>query len=236
MSTTSMSAIASFDDSRSLIAKAPLPVVYTAAQKALAECYALDECKAWADKAAALESYARQSDDETLLNLAKRIKGRAIRRCGQLLKEMEGRKGGDRKSNGGRPPVDSRKAAGDAAGLSDHQRKQALRIATISEESFNEQIDSDIPPTLTELAVQGTNKKPVPLFDLEGISPADFQVATKVLGSVADLAMMAAVTDPEQVARGMKANEKPAFCIDLDKALAWLTRLKGVMACTHTAI
>ena len=85
-------AVISFEDSKSLIAKAPLPVVYTAAQQALAECYAIDECKAWADKAAALESYARQSDDETLLNLAKRIKGRAIRRCGELLRDVEGAK------------------------------------------------------------------------------------------------------------------------------------------------
>jgi hypothetical protein len=232
-----MSAVISLDHSKSLIAKAPLPVVYTAAQKALAECYAIDECKAWADKAAALESYARQSDDETLLNLAKRIKGRAIRRCGQLLREI------DRPEQGGRPPKNddggdtvSRKQAATNAGLSERQHHQALRIATIPEESFNEQIDSDTPPTLTELGAQGTNKKPVPLFDLEGIAPADFQVATKVMGTLADLASLAAVTDPKQVMRGLKPQEKEGFCLHLKQASLWIARLTEESRCTRTAI
>jgi hypothetical protein len=231
-----MSALVSFEHPL-VIANAPLPIVYTAAQKALAECYAIDECRAWADKAAALESYARQSDDETLLNLAKRIKGRAIRRCGELLRQIEPPKfRGNQHEEVGDDTGPNRKQAASDAGLSERQRKQALRIANIPQQSFEQQIEADSPPTLTELAAQGTNKKPMPLFDLEGISPADFQVATKALGTVADLATMAQVTDPEQVARGMKANEKPTFCIDLDKALAWLTRLKRIMACTHTAI
>ncbi|MCI0440517.1 MAG: hypothetical protein L0177_15500, partial [Chloroflexi bacterium] len=47
--------------------------------KALAKCYRVDEYKEWADKAEALASYGRQTEDDTLLNFAKRIKGRAVR-------------------------------------------------------------------------------------------------------------------------------------------------------------
>ena len=71
------------------ISNAQLPAAYSVAKKALAECEKIDECKDWADKAAALGSYARQSKDESLFKLATRIQARAIRRCGELLKEIE---------------------------------------------------------------------------------------------------------------------------------------------------
>lgn len=232
-----MSAIIALEHSQSLIAKAPLPVVYTAAQKALAECYAIDECKAWADKAAALESYARQSDDETLLNLAKRIKGRAIRRCGELLREVEAKPGTrtDLEPSAAADTRLIRKQAAKDAGLSHRQQHQALRIANIPEGDFNAQIDSATPPTLGELAKQGTNKKPVPLFDLEGIDPKDFQIATHVMGDISALARLARTTDPSQAVRGMKTQEKHKCCEDLAVARTWLTRLSEEMTCIHTA-
>jgi len=71
------------------VAQARLPDRYGWAKAALAECQRVDECKDWADKAAAMASYARQSDDDTLYKTAIRIKSRAIRRCGELLKEYK---------------------------------------------------------------------------------------------------------------------------------------------------
>lgn len=70
---------------------ARLPAAYKAAQVALANCADIDECKSWADKAAALASYARQADDDTLQKHAMRIQSRAVRRCGELLKEFDAR-------------------------------------------------------------------------------------------------------------------------------------------------
>src|SRR5262245_29355236 len=67
---------------------AMLPEKYVAATKALSECTVIDECKDWADKAAALASYAKQAEDDTLLKMAKRIQARAVRRAGELLKEI----------------------------------------------------------------------------------------------------------------------------------------------------
>jgi len=58
-------------------------------RRALATCERIDECKDWADKAAALASYAKQADDQTLHHLATRISARAIRRAGELLQQFE---------------------------------------------------------------------------------------------------------------------------------------------------
>ncbi len=65
-----------------------LPQSYEKARAQLAECYRVDECQDWADKMEALASYARQSRDEELLKTAGRIQGRAVRRVGELLKEI----------------------------------------------------------------------------------------------------------------------------------------------------
>jgi hypothetical protein len=58
-------------DSRSveivaLVETAQLPESYEAAKRAIAKCARLDECSEWADKAAAIASYARQADDVEL--------------------------------------------------------------------------------------------------------------------------------------------------------------------------
>lgn len=48
------------------------------------------------DKAAALASYAKQADDDELEKHALRVRARAIRRCGELLQQID-------KGRGGRP-------------------------------------------------------------------------------------------------------------------------------------
>jgi len=68
---------------------AKLPLAYESAKEALATCERIDECKDWADKMAALASYAKQADDKSLEVAATRIRARAIRRCGELLAEAK---------------------------------------------------------------------------------------------------------------------------------------------------
>ncbi len=70
------------------IAAARLPATYEAAHKAIAKSSRIDECKSWSDKAAALASYARQAKDQSLCVMAERIRARATRRCGELLKKV----------------------------------------------------------------------------------------------------------------------------------------------------
>ena len=174
-----MNALANVDK-----ASARLPVNYQHAREALAQCEQIDECKDWADKAAALASYAKQADDESLFKTAMRIKGRAVQRVGQLLQAIEASKGGQpthKPTGRGVPPSRiepptpppspaperTRAAAAAAAGLSKDQAKQAIRVASIPEPEFEAAIEADDPPTVTELAERGRQirnppKEPTP--------------------------------------------------------------------------
>lgn len=128
-------------------AQARLPRTYEAARTALAECQSVDECKDWSDKAAALASYAKQAEDETLMRMAARIKARATRRAGELLRQIEPGQGArdGKRGEGDHTPLRRADAAREA-GLSKHQQVQATRIASIPEPEFERQVESPKPP------------------------------------------------------------------------------------------
>jgi hypothetical protein len=150
------------------VADAPLPKAYEGARTALAECSRVDECWSWADKAAALASYARQANDTALLTYAQRIQGRAVRRAGELLKQIpvEHDRGNQHRPREGDLPQPTRTQAATDAGLSEHQRKTALRVASVDAAEFESAIESPTPPTITEIAEAGRKKQPItPLGD-----------------------------------------------------------------------
>lgn len=170
------------------VANAALPETYKAAQLALAQCSQVDECKDWADKAAALASYARQSEDRELERMAVRIRARAVRRAGELLAQIERPEQGGRPQNGMADRTVS--SAAREAGMSKHQQVQAVRIAAVPEQVFEEQVESPKPPTLSHLAQQGIKPR-ANIVDLQGRDPkeynralhyvADFEEAAKQL-------------------------------------------------------
>lgn len=151
-------------------AHAPLPVVYENAKTALYNCVNVDECINWADKALALASYARQSHDEELEKLAKRIRARAIRRCGELLKMFDGRpnnnpSGKEGGTQGRDAPPLGRYEAGKNAGLSLDQTKQAVNMANIPEALFESKVEEEKPLSTSQLAELGKREflsKPKP--------------------------------------------------------------------------
>jgi hypothetical protein len=65
--------------------------------------------------------------------MATRIQLRAVRRCGELLKAIALAKN-QHDARGSDPP--SRTKAASNAGLSDHQRRTALRVAAVPEDEF----------------------------------------------------------------------------------------------------
>jgi hypothetical protein len=180
-----------------------LPVSYEQARAVLSSCARVDECKEWADKAAALASYARQADDKTLLKYAVRIQSRAIKRAGQLLKQYDGR-GGDRTktagSDGSALPPSQRQAAADAD-MSERQQLTAVRVASIPDELFDAQVESDNPPTVTDLAEQG--KKSAPKAE----APPGFAEATKFIGEIERLHAFLTDAHPDLILGGMRQFE-----------------------------
>ena len=208
------------------VSDARLPAVYERAKLQLAECARVDKCKDWSDKAAALASYAKQSEDHTLEKFAMLIRARAVKRCGQLLKEIERPdQGGRPKKNGvGARPV-SRVQATDAAGISEHQRKTALRVASIPDGEFETLLDSDTVPTITSLAKKGTKTQAKPLVDLKGRAPAEFQMATHAQGRVRDLAEAAKEMDQDAIVRGLFERERPKLLNHARDLRRWLDHL-----------
>lgn len=171
------------------VSGASLPQTYKAAQSALAQCSQVDECKDWADKAAALASYAKQADDHELERMAQRIRSRAIRRAGELIKQIEPQHGANQNiSAGGHTKVLTRDGAAREAGMSKHQQVQAIRVANIPEREFEAQVDSPKPPTLSQLAAQGTKPREN-IIDLKGRDPKEYN---RALHYVADFEEAAA--------------------------------------------
>jgi hypothetical protein len=71
---------------------------YEAARRALAEAHKIDEVKDIKDKAEALRLYARQRNDNVMETWVAETKLRAIRRIGELSRELE--KSQPRENNG----------------------------------------------------------------------------------------------------------------------------------------
>lgn len=104
--------------------------------------------------AAALASYARQSEDLELEKMAARIRARAMRRAGELLKQIEPQRGArtDLQPTDGGDSKLMRREVAKQAGMSERQQVTAVRVASIPEPEFAAQVESANPPTLTELA------------------------------------------------------------------------------------
>jgi hypothetical protein len=132
-----------------------LPTIYSTAKSALAQCAKIDECREWADKAAALAVYAKQIEDSELERNCRRIKARAADRCGELLKQADAR--GDHMKKGGAPLSQKKMAA--EAGMSSDQVKQAVRVNNVPRDKFERLVESSEPPTVTALAKLGTKKR-----------------------------------------------------------------------------
>jgi hypothetical protein len=208
------------------VADAPLPVKYEAAKAALAACANVDECSTWAKKAAALASYARQSQDDAMEKMAQRIRARAIRRCGELLKEIPAKAHG--REVEGRSPTShpsARAAAAKAAGLSPDQTKDALRVARLGKATFEAAVESDDPATVAQLAELGTTKKPVPLVDLQGRDPAAFNRSLHLGAAINELAASLGSLTPEQFVKGCIPRQVTPLRKSAAALVAWLSDL-----------
>jgi hypothetical protein len=211
---------------------AKLPVSYEHAKTALGECYKLDECKEWKDKAAALASYAKQAHDETLYKTAMKIQGRALRRYGELRALIPEEQSNGRPSNKsclGGHDLSARQQADEAAGMSVKQATTAMRVASIPEEEFEAAIEADDTPTITKLAEMGTKKRdppPEPPAYLKGRTPEEFNAAIHARAQVRDMAQRCCGTiSPEVLVAVSTDDEKTNLKTWLAVVIPWLDTL-----------
>lgn len=188
---------------------AKLPQTYANAKTALYNCVTVDECMTWADKAAALASYAKQAKDDELMKMTIRIRDRAIRRAGELLKQIPPQKGTrtDIELSAGDHTKLTRKAAAEDAGLSVHQQITALRVATVPAAEFERMVESPSPPTLTALAKIGTKPAPRPAVDLKGRDPGEFNRALHFMAEFEDYAKTVSAFDLDAILPGLTPPE-----------------------------
>lgn len=97
-----------------------------------------------------------------------RIRARAIRRAGELLRQIEPRPGA-RTDIEPDAAADTRSDAAREAGMSKRQQNTATRIANVPEADFEAQVESDRPPTLSQLAQQGIKRWTMPGSSLSAL-------------------------------------------------------------------
>ena len=198
------------------VAHAQLPQAYEAAKQALLECSRIDQCKDWADKAIALASYARQSDDDTLMNHARRIQARAVRRCGELMEEFDAR-GDHRRIPLGVDSSPSKREVAAGAGLSKKQQERAVQVANVPQSEFDAAVDGESPPTVTELANKGKTPR-----DVVGDTPPEsFSAATGLIGAVGRLNEFCQSHSPEHVSKGIKPFEAERVRQQMSEVREW---------------
>jgi N6-adenosine-specific RNA methylase IME4 len=121
-------------------------VQYDAARRALAAAVRVDEVKAIRDKAVAMQAYAKQAKDSTLITQATEIRMRAERRAGELLIEMSARKeratkGGDRKSKSQPATLIAPPKLADL-GINKTQSSRWQRLAAIDAVKFENRVET----------------------------------------------------------------------------------------------
>ena len=211
---------------QSITTNARLPASYEAAKVALRDCAQIDECLAWANKAEALASYARQAHDDEMRKMADRIQARALKRCGELLREIEPSRGANQHIRAGALPKVTRTLMATNAGLSEHQRKTALRVANVPETEFERALESDQPPTVTALAERGKIPCVRPPADLSRRSYSNVTVVTEALGGLRRFVeATVARVNPQLAAKRADAFQRTAMLGMCNDVTEWVTNL-----------
>jgi hypothetical protein len=127
--------------------------------KTLAEYTRVDECAKWSKKALALASYAKQMRDEAMLEMARKIRARAIQRGGELL-ELEKRAKAGRPKIGATTRTNLQEAVAQA-GLTPAEARTMINVARVPADQFEALVERPKPATVTQLADEGTRKRKV---------------------------------------------------------------------------
>jgi hypothetical protein len=204
-------------------------IKYEAACLALAECKAIDEVKAWSDKAAAMQAYGRMAQDKGLEVDAAEIRIRAERRLGELIlsqKETHGL------NAGGRPAETPTQEVGviptlSKAGISHNLSSRSQKLAAVPQAEFEAEVGewrdrvkaegARVSHRLEKAGEKALKKESVPTIP-EGMvlySKEDFEENIRQLAEV--------IKDNESMAKIFEANEQ------LDTAVKEVRRLNALV-------
>jgi hypothetical protein len=91
---------------------------------------------------------------------------------------------------------------------------QAVRVANVPAEQFEKLIESESPPSVSELAELGKKSRPAPE------RPPEFAVATQAIGAARRFVEHCEAHSADEVMRGLTEGERPA-------ALALMTAIRN---------
>lgn len=210
-----------------------LLVVYNETKQQLAKCTSLHETTEISGKAAALAYWGRMSKDETVYRHAKRMQDCAVRRTGKILLEQTAKGGPEIKGKSidkNSTVVPGRTQLARSAGLSERQQKEAVNVARIPEKAFDKLVESDNPPTVTELAAMGARKYGLPDDYLKGRDPKDFHVGIAGRGGLRHFVEdTCQKLSPKVIGRGSIKTDVARVLQDIQKARKWLDELESEM-------
>lgn len=238
-----MSAAIETNEPANLPAVAPtgFPVCYEEARQAIAKCESPFECRTMADQAAAMAVYARMRDDTDLQNRAVRLQAWAARRWGELDRALHpdrrqaNLKQGPRNvvdhnsvelpknSNFGNQP-ESGKRPLPPDGTTEYQRVVSRRLAAIPEPEFTRQVESENPPTLTQLAAQGKVTR---------VRDPEYSQVTDTSQPLRMFAQFAASHDAAELAQSVTAAEVRIVREMVTRSGRWLTTFWDNLPAEH---
>lgn len=123
-----------------------------------------------------------------LRKMADRIQARAIKRCGDLLREIESQSKANLKQyrDSAKATSVTRAQAADGVGLSRDKAIRAIRIANVPDEEFREAIESDVPESKTALAERGKQSRQKPIVDIGDRDPEEQKIADSLIAAFSE--------------------------------------------------
>jgi N6-adenosine-specific RNA methylase IME4 len=136
---------------------------YDAACKALAEATRIDDVKQIRDVAVAAQAYAKQAKDRQLIERATKIRKRAERRAGQLLRQMA--KSGERHTGRNKQNLRGSRAATPVEpkladlGISKTESSRWMKLADMDEETFEAKNEAAVSKAWSAMDGTSTEEK-----------------------------------------------------------------------------
>lgn len=216
-------------------------VRYEAACRALAECKAVDEVKAWADKAAAMQAYGRMAQDKGLEIDAAEIRIRAERRLGEMLAHQKADGGlnsgvrmAGKSADGSAVVCDDRRSAAPKlaeAGISKDLSSRAQKLAAVPEAEFEAEVGgwrervsaegARVSARLQQAGERALKAAPEP----DDYSPSAEEVAEAEASARDDAERVRLILDADDVAAALteKCKQQAAHIRILESRIAGLT-------------